>query len=145
MFGTKLGMTQVFSSTGEVVPVTVIKVGPCVVVQKKTLSKDGYNAIQMGYSEKREKSINKSLKGHLKNSNVASVKYLKEVKVNNPDEYQLGEKIGVNIFKTGDFVDVEGTSKGKGMAGGMKRYNFKGGPMSHGSTNKRGPGGLSAS
>lgn len=145
IFGKKLGMTQVFSEKGEVIPVTVIQAGPCVVVQKKTQPKDGYNALQLGYGEKKEKLLNKPLKNHLKKANISSVRYLREVRLSGPDEYKTGDKIEINVFKAGDYVDVKGTSRGKGMAGVMKRHNFKGGPMSHGCTNKRGPGGLSAS
>ncbi len=138
-------MTQVFNDSGDVVPVTVIEIKPCVVLQKKTISRDGYNAVQLGYGEKKEKLINKPLKNHLKKANVLSIRHIREVRVENPDEYKLGDKVGISMFKTGDYVDVKGQSRGKGMAGGMKRWNFSGGPKSHGCTNKRGPGGLSAS
>ena len=138
-------MTQVFSSQGNVIPVTVIKAGPCVVVQKKTVEADGYCAVQLGYGEKRQKLLSRPMKGHLKKAGVETVRYLHEIRVDGADESKPGDKVDIDMFKAGDFVDVSGTSKGKGMAGGMKRYNFRGGPMSHGCTNKRGPGGLSAS
>jgi len=145
MLGTKLGMTQVFPGIGEVIPVTVLKVGPCVVVQKKSLANDGYNALQLGYGQKREKLINKAMQGHLKKVNLTSTKYLREVKIDNIDEYQPGDKLGINMFKKGDYVDIKGISKGKGMAGVIKRHHFKGGKNSHGCDNKRGPGSVGAS
>ncbi|MFB0526180.1 MAG: 50S ribosomal protein L3 [bacterium] len=145
ILGEKVGMSQVFSEKGEALPVTVIKAGPCFVVQKKSDSKEGYNAIQLGYGERKEKSLNRPEKGHLKKAKVGSLKYLREFRVENVEEYQLGQEIRVDVFKVGDYVDVKGTSKGKGFAGGVKRWGFRGGPASHGSAQHRRVGSIGAS
>jgi len=145
ILGTKLGMTQVFSKAGEPIPVTVIKAGPCFVVQKKTTATDGYNALQLGFGTRKQKLINKPLENHLKKANLTTVRYLREVRIADPQEYKLGDKVEAGIFKQGDYVDIRGTSIGKGMAGVMKRYGFSGGPMTHGCTNRRGPGSVGAS
>jgi len=145
ILGEKVGMSQVFSEKGETLPVTVIKAGPCFVVQKKSDSKEGYNAIQLGYGERKEKSLNKPERGHFEKAKVGSLKYLREFRVENVDEYQLGQEIRVDMFKVGDYVDVKGTSKGKGFAGGVKRWGFKGGPASHGSSHHRRVGSIGAS
>lgn len=145
ILGEKVGMSQVFSEKGEALPVTVIKAGPCFVVQKKSDSKEGYDAIQLGYGEIKEKSLNKPERGHFEKAKVGSLKYLREFRVENVDEYQLGQEIKVDVFKVGDYVDVKGTSKGKGFAGGVKRWGFKGGPASHGSSHHRRVGSIGAS
>ncbi|ADG81182.1 50S ribosomal protein L3 [Thermincola ferriacetica] len=137
ILGKKIGMTQIFNEQGEVLPVTVVEAGPCVVVQKKTVETDGYNSIQLGFGEKRESLLTKPLKGHFAKAGVKPMKYLKEFKVVNIDDYQLGQEIKVDIFEAGERVDVEGTSKGKGFAGTIKRYNFQRGPMAHGSKSHR--------
>lgn len=144
MLGRKVGMTQVFMENGEVVPVTVVEAGPLFVVQKKTVEKDGYNAIQIGFEDIREKKVTKPLKGHFEKANTAYRKYLREFRVENPDEYEIGQEIKADAFAEGDMVDVTGTSKGKGTAGVIKRHNFSKGRETHGSHHHRMPGGLSA-
>ncbi|KAA0258473.1 50S ribosomal protein L3 [Deferribacter autotrophicus] len=143
LLGKKIGMTQIFTSEGTVIPVTVLQLGPCVVVQKKTKEKDGYNALQLGFEKLvKIKKVNKPMLGHFKKHNVEPLKYLKEVKVDNPDEYSEGQEVTVEIFKEGDFVDVQGISKGKGFQGVIKRHGFAGGPASHGSKFHRAPGSI---
>ncbi|HCX90915.1 MAG: 50S ribosomal protein L3 [Deltaproteobacteria bacterium CG12_big_fil_rev_8_21_14_0_65_43_10] len=145
IIGRKLGMTQVYSQEGDVLPVTVIEAGPCTVVQKKTLGSDGYDALQLGFSQKKKNKINKPLEGHLKKHKAGLYGYLKEFRVEKVDDYQEGEKITVDAFNAGDFVDVTGISKGKGFAGVVKRWGFKGGPGAHGSMFHRAPGSIGAS
>ncbi|MBI4621204.1 MAG: 50S ribosomal protein L3 [Desulfobacterales bacterium] len=145
IIGRKLGMTQVYSQEGDVLPVTVIEAGPCAVVQKKTLGNDGYNALQLGFSQKKKNKINKPLEGHLKKHKANPYGYLKEFRVEKVDDYQEGDKITVDAFNAGDFVDVTGISKGKGFAGVVKRWGFKGGPGAHGSMFHRAPGSIGAS
>ncbi|MFA5577840.1 MAG: 50S ribosomal protein L3 [Tissierellaceae bacterium] len=144
MIGRKIGMTQIFNEDGSIVPVTVVEAGPLVVVQKKTSENDGYNAIQVGYENIKEKNINKPIKGHFEKANVEYRKYLKEFKVENPDEYEIGQEIKVEVFEAGDLVDVSGTSKGKGTQGVIKRHKFGRGRETHGSKFHRAPGGMSA-
>ncbi len=144
ILGKKLGMTQIFTEEGKVVPVTVIEAGPCVIVQKKTVENDGYNAIQVGFGEKRENLINKPLKGHFVKGNVKPSRYLKEFRVEDIEQYEVGQQINADLFTAGEFVDVVGTSKGKGFAGGIKRHGFHRGPMAHGSKYHRRPGSLGA-
>lgn len=135
-------MTQLFSD-GESVSVTVVMAGPCFVVQKKTKSGDGYEALQLGFLEKSKKRTNKPQTGHFKKVGVLPQYHLLEFDGEGLDEYKQGQKItGSDIFKEGDFIDVTGTSKGKGFAGVMKRWNFAGGPASHGSMHGRGPGSI---
>lgn len=137
ILGKKIGMTQLFNENGEVIPVTVVEAGPCVVVQKKTVESDGYSALQIGFGEKREGLFNKPIKGHFAKVGVKPMRYLKEIRVDNIEEYQVGQEFKVDIFEPGDHVDVEGTSKGKGFAGTIKKYNFQRGPMGHGSKSHR--------
>lgn len=137
ILGKKLGMTQLFNDKGEVLPVTVIEAGPCVVVQKKTVENDGYNAIQIGYGEKRERLFGKPLKGHFNKAGVKPVRYLKELRLADANEFQVGQEIKADIFEAGEHVDIVGTSKGKGFAGSIKRHNFQRGPMGHGSKSHR--------
>ncbi|MFZ3172945.1 MAG: 50S ribosomal protein L3 [Carboxydocellales bacterium] len=144
ILGKKLGMTQLFTEEGKVVPVTVIEAGPCVVVQKKTAETDGYNAIQVGFGEIREKLVNKPTKGHFGKGGVRPLRYVKEFRIENVDDYQLGQEITAEVFAAGESVDVAGTSKGKGFAGGIKRHGFHRGPMAHGSKYHRRPGSLGA-
>lgn len=144
MIGRKVGMTQIFKEDGSVVPVTVIEAGPLVVVQKKTVEKDKYNAIQVGFANIKEQRINKPKKGHFNKANVEYKKYLMEFKVENPDEYEIGQELKADVFAEGDMVDVTGTSKGKGTAGVIKRHGFGRGRETHGSHFHRAPGGLSA-
>lgn len=144
ILGKKLGMTQVFAEDGTVIPVTVVEAGPCVVTQIKTEEKDGYNAVQLGFEDIREKLVNKPLKGHFDKAGVPYKRYLREFKFENVDEYKVGDEIKVDIFNVGDKVDVVGRSKGKGFAGAIKRWNFSRGPMSHGSHFHRAPGSMGA-
>ncbi|MGI6492763.1 MAG: 50S ribosomal protein L3 [Pelotomaculum sp.] len=144
ILGKKIGMTQVFTEKGLAIPVTVIEAGPCVVVQKKTVESDGYQAIQLGFGEKRERLFNKPIKGHYAKNNIRPRRYLREIRVEDVDAYQVGQEIKADIFAAGEKVDVVGTSKGKGFAGGIKRHGFHRGPMSHGSKYHRGAGSLGA-
>lgn len=137
ILGTKLGMTQLYKEDGRIVPVTVVQAGPCYVVQKKTVETDGYNAVQFGYGERKEAGFNKPEKGHFAKSNVKPVRFLKELDVDNVEEFQVGQEVKVDVFEQGDSVDVVGTSKGKGFAGSIKRHNFQRGPMGHGSKSHR--------
>ncbi|ANE40623.1 MAG: 50S ribosomal protein L3 [Fervidobacterium pennivorans] len=127
----KIGMTRLWKDD-KVVPVTVLKAGPCVVVQKKTVDKDGYNAVQLGFEEVSEKKLTKPLLGVFKKANVKPMRVLKEFRVDNVDEYSVGQEITVAIFQEGDKIDITGWTKGRGFAGAMKRWNFQGGPKSHG-------------
>jgi len=142
ILGKKLGMTQVFDADGKVIPVTVVEAGPCVVVQKKTVATDGYNAIQVGFGAIKEKHVNKPLMGHFAKHNVKPTRYLREFRFDNIDAFNVGDEIRVDIFAEGDLVDVTGISKGKGFAGGIKRWGFHRGPQSHGSKYHRAPGTL---
>jgi large subunit ribosomal protein L3 len=144
ILGKKHGMTQIFDEKGDVIPVTVIEAGPCVVVQKKTEDKDGYNAIQVGFGDISEKKINKPLLGHFKKAGVSPKKYLRELRLDDISDYNVGTEIRVDIFKPGDRVDVTGISKGKGFAGVIKRYGARRGPMSHGSKYHRRVGSMGA-
>jgi len=132
IIGRKIGMTQIFKNN-KAIPVTVIKAGPCVVVQKKTVETDGYNALQLGFEEISEKKVNKPLLGHFKKFGVKPFRILKEFRIENIDDFEIGQEIKVSMFKEGDIVDVTGWSKGRGFAGAMKRWGFRGGPKSHGS------------
>lgn len=144
ILGRKIGMTQIFLENGEVVPVTVIEAGPVYVVQKKTKEKEGYNAIQVAFGDVKERRVIKPIKGHFDKANVAYKKYLREFKVENPDEFEIGQEIKADVFSVGDKVDVTGTSKGKGTQGVIKRHGFGRGRESHGSKFHRMPGGMSA-
>ncbi|WP_069650741.1 50S ribosomal protein L3 [Caloranaerobacter ferrireducens] len=145
ILGRKIGMTQVFTEDGLVIPVTVIEAGPVKVVQKKTVEKDGYNAIQVGFSDIKEKKVNKPLKGHFDKAGVEYKRYLREFRVENADEYEVGQEIKADVFSAGDKVDVTGISKGKGFQGVIKRHNQSRGPESHGSKYHRAVGSLGAS
>jgi len=145
ILGKKLGMTGVFTPEGIFVPVTVIEGGPCVVTQVKTKDTDGYDALQLGFGDKRKDRVNKPLQGHFRKSGDHSFRYLKEFSVENPTDYSLGQVLTVEIFKTGDRVDVVGTSKGRGFSGTIKRHGFHRGPMTHGSRNIRQPGSVGCS
>jgi large subunit ribosomal protein L3 len=140
IIGRKLGMTQVFNSDDQVVPVTVIEAGPCVVTQIKTTAKEGYEAIQIGYGKVKASRLNKPLTGHLAASKSEPLKVLREVRVPDATSYELGQQITVADFADTPKVAVSGISKGKGFAGSMKRHNFKGGPGGHGSHFHRAPG-----
>lgn len=130
ILGKKLGMTQVFDEEGFAIPVTVIEVGPCKVVQRRTVEKDGYNAVQLGFGDIRAKLVNKPRAGHFKKHGIDNQRYLKEFRVDDPAA--VPDEVKVDIFEAGQKVDVYGISKGKGTAGAMKRHNFGGGPASHG-------------
>ena len=145
LLGKKLGMTGFFTSEGRYLPVTVIEAGTCVVTQIKTRASDGYDALQLGFGEKRKSRVNKPLQGHFKKSGDLCFQYLREFVVDNPEEYSLGQEITVDMFKVGDHVDVVGTTKGRGFAGVIKRYGFHRGPMTHGSRNVRRPGSIGCS
>lgn len=132
IIGKKVGMTQIFDEAGKVIPVTVIEAGPCVVVQKKTAEKDGYSAVQLGYQEVPERKLSKPEQGHLKKAEVAMKKHLKEFKLKNAADLNVGDAITAEVFEAGDRVDVTGISKGKGFAGVVKRWNAGRTPMTHG-------------
>lgn len=142
ILGKKIGMTQIFDDKGNVIPVTVIKAGPCMVVQKKTEETDGYKAIQVGFEDQKEKRLNKPKTGHYKKAGVTPKKFLKELPLSSVDEYEVGQEIKADIFQEGDLVDVTGISKGKGFTGSIKRHNQSRGPMTHGSHYHRGPGSM---
>jgi large subunit ribosomal protein L3 len=145
LLGKKIGMSSLFSSEGTQIPVTVLEVGPCVITQIKTRETDGYNALQLGFLKKREHRVSKPLRGHLKKSGDQICAVLKEVSVDNPSEYTLGQTLTVDMFQVGDRVDVSGTSKGKGFSGVVKRWKFRGGKGTHGSMFHRAPGSVGAS
>ena len=132
IIGRKIGMSQIFDEAGKVIPVTVIEAGPCVVVQKKTEEKDGYNAVQLGFQDVAERKLTKPEQGHLKKAEVPMKKVLKEFKLNKAAEMNVGDEVKVDVFAEGDRVDVTGISKGKGYAGVIKRWNAQRTPMSHG-------------
>lgn len=142
MVGRKLGMTQVFEPTGKVIPVTVIEAGPCVVVQKKTVRTDGYDALRLGFSPIDAKRLSKPERGLFEKTKISPVKVLREARISGADEYQVGQELKCDIFASGDYVDITGVSRGKGFAGSIKRHGFKRGPMGHGSKYHRGPGSL---
>ena len=141
ILGRKVGMTQVFTKDGKLIPVTVVEVKPNVVMQVKTVDKDGYNAIQLGVFEKKEKLANKPEMGNAKKANTTPKRFLKEIR-NVESAYNIGDTIGATVFEVGEIVDVTGTSKGKGFTGVIKRHNQSRGPMTHGSHYHRGPGSL---
>lgn len=144
ILGKKVGMMQMFSPEGKAIPVTVIEAGPCVVVQTKTTDNDGYEAIQVGFDEIKETRANKPKKGHFAKANVKPMRYLREFRVENAADYQLGQEIKADLFAVGDAVDVTGTSKGKGFQGPIKRHGQSRGPMAHGSKYHRRTGSLGA-
>ena len=142
ILGRKIGMTQVFTTNGKLIPVTVIEIEPNVVTQIKTIEKDGYNAIQLGYETVREKVSNKAKIGHTKKANTEPKRFLREIRGVNVEDYTLGQEIKADVFAKGEIVDVSGISKGKGFQGVIKRYNQSRGPMGHGSQYHRGVGSL---
>jgi large subunit ribosomal protein L3 len=143
LLGNKIGMTQIFDESGNIIPVTIIKVGPCIVTQIKTISKDGYNAIQIGYSEVSTTLLNQPELGHLKKSNIKPLRYLKEFRLEeNIENIEIGQLLDVNSFFVGQLVNIQGKSIGKGFSGLQKRHNFTRGPMTHGSKNHRAPGSI---
>nr|BDA98293.1 ribosomal protein L3 [Rhodomonas sp. NIES-1006] len=142
ILGTKLGMTQIFDESGLAIPVTVIKAGPCVLTQIKTTENDSYQAIQIGFSEVKESSLNKPLLGHLQKSQIPALKYLKEYRVKSLEGLEVAQKITVDVFEVGKTVSISGKTIGKGFAGTVKRHGFTRGPMTHGSKNHREPGSI---
>lgn len=144
ILGKKIGMTQIFTPEGQVVPVTVVEAGPCPVVQKKTVASDGYNAIQIGFSVLRESLSNKPRKGHFQKASLKPMRYVREFKISDVESYEIGQEVKVDLFTVGDKIDVVGTSKGKGFAGMIKRHNASRGPMAHGSKYHRRTGSLGA-
>ena len=142
LLGNKIGMTQIFDESGNIIPVTILKVGPCVVTQVKMKSKDGYDSIQIGYGNVSSKSLTQPELGHLQKSNIQPLKYLKEFRTIGEDEFSIGQILNVDSFSPGQFVNVRGKSIGKGFAGLQKRHNFTRGPMTHGSKNHRAPGSI---
>lgn len=145
LIGKKLGMTQVFAEDGRCIPVTVIEAGPCVVVQKKTVDKDGYNAIQVGFGPVEVAKSNRATVGHCKKAGQGVFRYLREFRLDDVDQYSVGDQISADIFTPGDIVDVTGTSIGKGYQGVVKRWGFKGGRSTHGSRFHRAPGSIGCS
>lgn len=142
ILGKKLGMTQVFTPEGNVIPVTVIEAGPCVVLQKKDLNIDGYEAVQLGYSDKKESRSNKPEQGHAKKANATPKRYVREIRGVDLGSLEVGQELKADIFAVGEFVDVTGTSKGKGFQGVIKRWGQSRGPMAHGSRYHRRPGSM---
>ena len=142
IIGKKIGMTQMFDEDSVMVVATLIEAGPCYVVSKKTADKDGYEALQLGFSEDKPQRYNKAMSGHFKKSKVPPLKILKEFKAEKIEDYNPGDEIKADIFNSGDVLDVTGISKGKGFAGTMKRYGFSGGPDSHGGMAHRRPGSI---
>lgn len=139
ILGRKIGMTQIFVND-QAVGVTVIETDPCTIVQVKTNASDGYNALQLGYDEVKESRVTRPIAGHFGKAGVAPHRHLFEIRIDNPEDYTVGDKLSVDLFEEGDKVDIAGTSKGKGFQGVVKRYNFAGGPASHGSHFHRRPG-----
>ncbi len=145
IIGRKIGMTQIFTDEGSVVPVTVVEAGPMYVTQIKTVETDGYNAIQVAFQDLKESRANKPVKGHFAKAGVSLKKYVREFRVEDTSEFNVGQEIKADIFEEGILVDVTGTSKGKGTAGAIKRWNQSRGPETHGSKYHRGAGSLGAS
>ncbi len=139
ILGRKIGMTQVFNDRGEIVPVTVIEAGPCIVTQLKSVEKDGYSAVQVGFGDIRPKLVNKPLAGHFEKAGVTARRHLREIRTEDTSVYKLGDEIKCDIFKPGQRIKVTGTSKGKGFQGVVKRFHFHGGDMTHGSMIHRKP------
>ena len=145
LIGKKLGMTQIFSDDGRRIPVTVVEAGPCIVLQKKTIIKDGYNAIQVGFEQKEAAKSPRPLVGHCKQAGRGAFSHLRELRISDVDKYNVGDQINADIFAPGDIIDVTGTSIGKGFQGVIKRWGFKGGRSSHGSRFHRAPGSIGCS
>ena len=135
-------MTQIFDETGNIIPVTILKVGPCIITQVKTEAKDGYNAIQLGYSNVSNKSLTQPELGHLQKANIQPLKYLKEFRVNSDHQFEVGQNLTLDLLSSGQFVNIQGKTIGKGFTGLQKRHNFTRGPMTHGSKNHRAPGSI---
>lgn len=145
ILGKKLGMTQIFNENGKVIPVTVIEAGPCTVIQKKTVEKDGYEAIQVAFGDIREKLRNKPVKGHFAKAGVSVKRHIKEFKLEDSNNLEIGQEIKADVFEAGERVDISGVSKGKGFQGTIRRWNAHRGPMTHGSKFHRAVGSMGAS
>ena len=135
-------MTQIFDESGNIIPVTILKVGPCIITQIKTITKDGYNSVQVGYDNILSKKLTQPQLGHLQKSNIQPLKYLKEFRVNNDHRFEVGQVLTVDLYSSGQLVNIKGKSIGKGFSGLQKRHNFTRGPMTHGSKNHRAPGSI---
>ena len=142
LLGNKVGMTQIFDESGNVIPVTILKVGPCIITQIKTQLNDGYNSIQIGYGSVPSKKLTQPELGHLKKFDIQPLKYLKEFRVQNNEDFKIGQVLNVDSFSPGQLVNIRGKSIGKGFSGLQKRHNFSRGPMTHGSKNHREPGSI---
>jgi len=142
LLGNKVGMTQIFDESGNIIPITILKVGPCVITQIKTKLKDGYNAIQIGYSSLSSKALTQPELGHLQKSNIQPLKYLKEFRVDENNDFKIGQVLNVDSFTPGQLINIRGKSVGKGFSGLPKRHHFTRGPMTHGSKNHRAPGSI---
>lgn len=142
LLGRKLGMSRIFTDEGRWIEVTLLEAGPCTVVQRKNSDSDGYDAVQVGYEDVKEKRVTKPLLGHFKKTGISPKRHLREFRIDAESALQPGDEINIDIFKTGDRVDVSGTTKGKGFQGVIKRYGFKGGPGGHGSHFHRAPGSI---
>ena len=142
LIGKKVGMTQIFDETGKVIPVTVIEAGPCVVAQVKTVESDGYNAVQLGFGDVKESKVNKPIKGHFTKSKLTLKKHLREFRIDDVASVKVGDELKADVFAKGDKVDIQGTSKGKGFQGVIKRHGQSRGPMGHGSMYHRRPGSM---
>ena len=142
LIGKKLGMTQIFDEKGKVIPVTVIEAGPCVVAQVKTVESDGYNAVQLGFGDVKESKVNKPIKGHFTKSKLTLKKHLREFRIDDVASVKVGDELKADVFAKGDKVDIQGTSKGKGFQGVIKRHGQSRGPMGHGSMYHRRPGSM---
>ena len=142
LLGNKIGMTQIFDETGNIIPVTILKVGPCVITQVKTKVKDGYDSIQIGYGNASSKALTQPELGHLQKSNIQPLKYLKEFRTTSQEEFEVGQVLKVDALSPGQFINIQGKSIGKGFSGLQKRHNFTRGPMTHGSKNHRAPGSI---
>jgi len=146
LLGKKKGMTSIYSEAGQTIPVTVIESGPCVVLQKKSAAKEGYNAIQVGFGSKKEGRLNKPMAGHIKNAGKGGFYHVKEFLVTDPQSYEIGQEIKISdLFKVGDLVDISGQTKGRGFQGVVKRHGFGGGKKTHGSMFHRAPGSIGCS
>jgi large subunit ribosomal protein L3 len=145
ILGKKVGMTRLFGENGKVIPVTVIEAGPCHIVQVKTKETDGYEAVQVGFKQKRENLVNRPARGHFRIANVPPLRFLREFRPDGVENYQMGDQLTVDIFSAGELVDISGISKGKGFSGVVKRWHFKGGKASHGAETHRAAGSIGAS
>ena len=142
LLGNKIGMSQIFDKSGNIIPVTVLKIGPCIITQIKTVLNDGYNAIQVGYEETSMASLTQAQQGHFQKSNLKLLKNLKEFRVIDPNKFEIGQLLTVETFKLNQFVNIRGKTIGKGFSGLQKRFNFSRGPMTHGSKNHKAPGSI---